>query len=51
LDFFESAFNRHAQIGDAPTAICRLARRLGDGKVFIVLETTDRYDRSFRLAL
>ena len=42
LDSFESTLNRHAQIGDAPTAIAVWLNGLGDGKVQIVLETTDR---------
>ena len=40
LDFFESAFNRHVQIGGTPTAIAVWLDGLGDGKVQIVLETT-----------
>jgi hypothetical protein len=40
LDFFESAFNRHAQIGSTPTAISVWLDDLGDDKVQIVLETT-----------
>ncbi|WP_276121547.1 hypothetical protein [Pararhizobium qamdonense] len=40
LDSFESALSRHAQIGDAPTAVAVWLDGLGDGKVQIVLETT-----------